>query len=117
MGMPNHGLAVSRVNAIKGYQELFKKAHPGQKDPINIDNLAGAIAKFEETLETLDSPFDKFKAEDKDAISEEAKEGYKLFQLLFSSRHGINIACYLQVDVRDFQSVAYVDGRMHPKDR
>ena len=91
MGMPNHGLAVSRVNAIKGYQELFKKAHPGQKDPINIDNLAGAIAKFEETLETLNCPFDKFKAGDKDAISEEAKEGYKLFQFLFFHRGMVSI--------------------------
>ena len=80
MGMPNHDLAVTRVKAIKGYQELFKKAYPAEKEPINIDNLAQAIAKFEETLEALNSPFDKFKAGEKKAISTEAQEGYKLFQ-------------------------------------
>lgn len=80
MGTLNHDEAVKKIAAIKGYQELFKAAFPGQQDPINIDNLATAIAKFEETLTVLNSPFDKFKAGDKGAMSELAQEGYSKFQ-------------------------------------
>lgn len=80
MGMPSHDDAIKKIKAIKGYQDLFAKAFPNQKDPINIDNLALAIAKFEETLENYDSPYDKFIAGDKNALSEKAKKGYELFQ-------------------------------------
>lgn len=29
---------------------------------------------------------------------------------------GINIACFPQVNVRDYQGIPYVDGRNHPRD-
>lgn len=31
--------------------------------------------------------------------------------------YGVNIACFPNVDVREYQNVGYADGRNHPKDR
>lgn len=80
MGMPTHDLAITKIKDVKGYQDLFKAAFPNQEKPMTIDNLATAIAKFEETLVTTNSPFDKFKAGDKSSMSELAQEGYEKFQ-------------------------------------
>ena len=50
------------------------------KDGITKNNITDAIAEYEKTLITPDSPFDKYLEGDKDAISEDAKKGYELFK-------------------------------------
>lgn len=78
MGMANHDVAVAKIKKIKGYAKPFKKAFGG-KDPIHIDNIAKAIAAYERTLLTPDSPHDRFMQGDKTAMSAEAQEGMALF--------------------------------------
>jgi cytochrome c peroxidase len=46
---------------------------------VTIDNIAKAIAAFERTQLSGDSPFDRFIAGDQSAISEAAKRGWDLF--------------------------------------
>lgn len=77
MGMKTHDLAVDRIRQIKGYKPYFKEAFGTEE--INIDNMALAIAKFEETLVTLNSPYDKYKAGDETALDERALKGLQLF--------------------------------------
>lgn len=77
MGMDTHDLAVERIMAIPGYKPLFKEAF-GSED-VDIDKMATAIAEFEKTLVTLNSPYDKYKAGDEDALNEEALKGMQLF--------------------------------------
>lgn len=79
MGLPGHHVAVERISKIKGYQEQFKKVFGGKK-PLTIDNVSKALAAFERTLVTKDSPFDKYIAGDEKAISKSAARGYKTFQ-------------------------------------
>lgn len=79
MGNKDHAQVVARLKKIPGYVELFTKVF-GKKDPVNIDNIAKAIASYERTLITPNSPFDKWKAGDKKAMSAQAQEGYKTFQ-------------------------------------
>ena len=43
------------------------------------DNLAKAIAAFERTILSGDAPFDRFKADDKKALSEAAQRGMTVF--------------------------------------
>lgn len=74
MGMKSHQAALDKIKDVKGYIDLFKKAFPKDANPINIDNTASAIAAFEMTLETLNSPFDQNK------MSDLAQKGYKEFQ-------------------------------------
>jgi len=72
-----HDLAVKSLKTIPAYEEEFKKA--GYKD-ITIDSIADAIGKFEETLVTPNSRFDKWLKGDKKALTKMEQEGYALFQ-------------------------------------
>ena len=67
----------AELAAIPGYVDQFQMVF--EKNP-NRQDIAKALAAFQRTLITEPSPFDKYLAGDKDAISEEAKEGFELFQ-------------------------------------
>ncbi len=78
MAMPDaeHVLAVLRT--IPGYEAAFRAAFPGEKQPIDIDNLAKAIAAFERKLVTP-APFDAFLAGNVNALSASALRGLQAF--------------------------------------
>ena len=59
------------------YQTLFKNIY---SDGINSHNIKDAIATFERSLVTINSPFDRYLRGDKNAISEDAKAGYAIFK-------------------------------------
>lgn len=71
--------AISRLNEFDIYREMFAAAFPGDNDPVTPRNVALAIAAFERTLNTPNSPFDRFLAGDVDAMTEQQVEGMKLF--------------------------------------
>ena len=74
----NHELAVSVLQSIPEYVGWFKEVYKDEK--ITIDNVADAIAAFEETLTTPNSRFDWWLKDYDDKISEFEKEGYDLFK-------------------------------------
>ncbi len=78
MGMPTHALAVERLKEIPGYVEEFKKVFPKEKDSLTIDNVAKAIATYERTLITPNSPFDKYVRGNKKAMTAQQIRGMKL---------------------------------------
>jgi len=98
-GMPSYAAVESRLRGIKGYTDLFKKAFPGQNDPITVDNFAKAVGAFERTLVTP-SPFDAFLKGQKEALNEEEKRGLKTF---------IEVGCVM------CHSGTYVGGQMYQK--
>jgi cytochrome c peroxidase len=51
--------AIKTLKSMPEYVQLFIKAFSGDKDPVNFDNMADAIAVFEATLITPDSRFDR----------------------------------------------------------
>ncbi len=63
------------------------------KDGITKNNIADAIAEYEKTLITPDSPFDEYLRGNKNALTQEQKEGYELFKTkgCISCHQGINI--------------------------
>jgi cytochrome c peroxidase len=67
------------LNSMPEYITLFKKAFPGEKDPVTFDNMAKAIEVFEATLLTPGSPFDRFLQGDGKALSETEKKGLQVF--------------------------------------
>jgi cytochrome c peroxidase len=69
-----------------GYAAAFAAAFPGSPAAVSLDHLIQAIAAFERTLISGDSPFDHYVfGGDSGALSEQAKEGMALF---FSARVG-----------------------------
>ncbi|MBP1688455.1 MAG: Cytochrome-c peroxidase [Deltaproteobacteria bacterium] len=78
MGQPSHDAVVKAVAAVSDYAAGFTAAFGSRE--VTIDRIAQAIAGFERTLAPFASPFDRFLAGDKQAISDAAKRGFVLFQ-------------------------------------
>jgi cytochrome c peroxidase len=78
MGMPSHEVMIEKLRRIAGYQPLFQRAFGTAE--INLDRVSQAIAAFERTALSGNSPFDKFQAGDHAAMSETAQRGYALFR-------------------------------------
>jgi cytochrome c peroxidase len=78
MGMINTESIVKRVEAIPEYRERFKRIF--KTEYINLDTIAKAIATFERTQLSGNSPFDRFIAGDKSAITDIQKRGWELFR-------------------------------------
>lgn len=76
MGSPRVGDALSRIAGDKDYQARFTQAFG--RTP-NEQDMLRAMAAYERTLVSFDSPFDHFVAGDKSAISDSAKRGWELF--------------------------------------
>lgn len=77
-GNPDFAAAMDKLKAIPGYAEMFAKAFPDDKDPINSKNWGAAIAAFERTLLTP-SKFDAFLAGDVNALSSAEQAGLRKF--------------------------------------
>ena len=79
MGMPNGEAVAQRVRDDASYRPDFDKAF-GPGTAINFDRVAQAIAAYERTLITPDSPYDRFVRGDQKALSEAQVRGMALFQ-------------------------------------
>lgn len=76
LGMPLAGM-VERLNGIPKYTKQFQDVFG---TAVTVDGIASAIAAFERTIISTDSPFDRFIAGDKSALSEEAQAGFQIFK-------------------------------------
>ncbi len=81
MGMTDHDQVVSCIRQIPDYVDAFRKAFSGD-DSLTIANAARAIAAFERTLITPNSPLDRYLEGDKNALSETQLRGMKLFDFV-----------------------------------
>ena len=96
MAMPDHAAVIDRLRKIPGYVRQFNEVFGG-RDALSIDNVARAIAAYERTLLTPDSPVDRYLKGDRTALSFQARRGMNLFeQLRCSSCHsGPNYAGHI----------------------
>lgn len=80
---------IAKLNADPAIRRQFSDIYRGE---ITASNIADAIATFERTLLTTDSPFDRYLRGDEAAINARAKEGYDLFLSLgcASCHQGVN---------------------------
>jgi cytochrome c peroxidase len=70
-------LVISKLQADPIYAHQFDALFI---DGITAQNISYAIATFERSLITVNSPFDRWLQGDANAISEQAKQGYESFQ-------------------------------------
>lgn len=78
MGMTDLGAALKRVKSIPGYKAHFDAVF-GAGDSITIDNAAKAVAAYERTLITPNSPYDLYVKGDKKAMNEQQVRGMETF--------------------------------------
>lgn len=73
-----HELAVQVIDSIPGYKPYFKKAFG--TDKVTIKEITDALAAFEKTLTTPNSPFDRYLKGDKAALTPQQIKGFELFK-------------------------------------
>lgn len=98
--------AVKRLQNNEQYKEMFLKVFNSEP---NEKTLAQAIAAFERTLETSDSPFDNWKFnDDSTAVSAAVKRGFTIF-----NEKGKCIKCHFGADftANEFRNIGLFDGK------
>ncbi|MFB2532267.1 cytochrome-c peroxidase [Paracoccus sp. p3-h83] len=70
---------VATLKSMPGYVDAFAAAFPGSNDAVSFDNFALAVEAFEATLITPNSKFDQFLMGQDGAMTEQEKNGLKLF--------------------------------------
>ena len=84
LGLAGREAEIVRRFSTRGDRPWFEQAFPGDPQPVSLTNIVRAIAAFERTLLSADSPFDRYLyRDDRTAIPESAVRGMKLF---FSDR-------------------------------
>lgn len=87
MGMKSWDDVVARLKTVPGYKRLFATAF-GSGDVITKENATKAIAAYERTLITPNSPYDKYVGGDKSALTEKQVKGMeKMAELGCTSCH------------------------------
>lgn len=104
MGQPDLAAAVASIAAIKEYQQEFQAVFG--RPPNEVD-LVRAIASYERTQVSFNSPFDHFIAGDSSAIGDDAKRGWELF----NTRGRCNKCHALSEDKRD--TTFFTDNDFH----
>jgi cytochrome c peroxidase len=73
MGMKDHAAVVSRIALVPEYVREFDATFGS--NGLSIDNFARAVAAYERTLVTPDSPYDRYARGDESALTEQQKRG------------------------------------------
>ena len=94
MAMPSQEAILERVHEDPEYHQLFGSAF---EDGITIQNLAKAMACFERTILSGNTPYDRYMAGDKDAMSEAAIRGLRVF-----NRRGKCNGCHIPPTFIDY---------------
>ncbi|MBF0281146.1 MAG: cytochrome-c peroxidase [Zetaproteobacteria bacterium] len=74
----NFKQVIEKLSADREYVQQFQAIYPDQG--ITSETLVDAIATFERSLVTIDSPFDRYLRGEEHAINAREKRGYELFQ-------------------------------------
>jgi len=83
LGLTDPEMLLARLRRDADYVERFESAFPDSSNAVTLLHVTQAIASFERTLLTFDSPFDRYVAGDERALSASAARGMELF---FSER-------------------------------
>jgi len=97
--------ALQRLSKHRDYKIYFQNIY--QSEP-NAENLADALATFERTLETSDSPFDVWKFnDDSNAVSPAMRRGFTIF-----NTKGKCVKCHFgsNFTTNEFRNIGLFDG-------
>ncbi|MGE0398235.1 MAG: MbnH family di-heme enzyme [Kofleriaceae bacterium] len=97
---------LARFDSDTAYASMFAAAFPESPSGVTINKIVFALATFCRSMISGNSPYDRFLAGDRDALTEQQKRGYSLFNgerlECFHCHSGVN----LTVSYRDHDSNA-----------
>lgn len=105
MGMPSVAAVEQRIKDNPSYREPFAKAF-GADQPITITQITAAIAAYERTLNTTDTPYDRFVRGDEKAMNKAQLRGMALFQ---------SVGCILCHTGPNFSAASVFDPPQEPR--
>ena len=77
MGNPSIGYVINKIRKLPGYEEQFHRVFG---EGVSVATLGKAIASYERTILSGNSPFDRwYFGRDHTAVGEDVKRGFKLF--------------------------------------
>jgi cytochrome c peroxidase len=92
------GELLERLRAAPRYPELFAAAYPNDAEPVTLANVTRALASFQRSLLSGNSPFDRFTYHgETDALSASAKRG----RVLFNSEKLECFHCHVGFNLQD----------------
>ncbi|MGC4252962.1 MAG: cytochrome c peroxidase [Sphingobium sp.] len=94
-----------RLESDACYRRMFRRAFPEAKGAVNLDTISRALAAFERTMISLDSPYDRHRRGDGSALSADARKGAALF-----AARGC-VACHAGQDFTDDRYHRLEQGR------
>ncbi len=77
MAVPRGEVLVDRLERMPAYVRQFDAVFPDEG--ISFETIAKALASFQRTLNTTNSPYDRYLRGDRRAISAQAKRGFETF--------------------------------------
>ena len=102
MANPSPGYIINKLKSIPDYEGLFENAY-GR--PANMDNISRALAAYQYSLVSGNSPFDKwYYGGQSNAVNDSVKRGFEIF-----SGKGNCIACHLMND----KYALFTDEKLH----
>jgi cytochrome c peroxidase len=76
----NPNQVIAELKAIPEYVHLFDAAFKGESEPITFDNITRAIASFQRTLLSYNSPYDRYTTGNFEALTPQQRRGLALFR-------------------------------------
>lgn len=94
LGMAGEDELISRLRADDLYRSLFAEAFPDPDNRFVVENVSRALASFQRTLISGNSPADRFRRGDESALSEPAQLGRDLFFSEKPLASGDSLGCF-----------------------
>ncbi len=76
-GVTDPNLGIDRIRKLGGYRDAFARAYPGES--LSMDTAAKAIAAYERSLVSRDTPFDRWVRGDAAAMTPSQVNGFRVF--------------------------------------
>jgi cytochrome c peroxidase len=76
------GELLARLEAIPAYVTRFSRAFPESATPVELGNVARALASFERTFVSRRSRYDRWAAGERDALTRQEQRGLRTFRSL-----------------------------------
>lgn len=105
MGLPNHDPVLKIVRTDPEYVAAFRRVFDKAPEDVTMKEVQQAIASFERTVVSGDSPFDRWRfGKDENAISDQAKRGFDVFM-----NKGRCVSCH----TIEHDHALFTDNRFH----
>lgn len=78
MALPDSQHVVGVIRSVPGYVDAFRRAFPGEREPVSFTNFGKAVGAFERLLITP-ARWDRFLKGDTSALTAQEKAGFRTF--------------------------------------